>query len=92
MISGVIFKDLVTHIDQRGYFRELIRVTDEFFEEGFGQWSHSLMYAGVAKAWHLHLKQTDWWYVASGVLKVALHDSSQGFIHSWSDNGFLNGR
>jgi dTDP-4-dehydrorhamnose 3,5-epimerase len=75
MISDVIFKDLVTHTDERGYFREIIRGTDDFFKEGFGQWSHSLMYAGVTKAWHLHKVQIDWWYVAVGVLKVALHDT-----------------
>ncbi len=74
MIEGVVFKDLVTHPDERGFFRELIRVTDEFFGEGFGQWSHSLMYPGVIKAWHIHSKQVDWWYVPVGVLKVALHD------------------
>lgn len=74
MIEGVVLKDLITHCDDRGYFREIIRVTDDFFGEGFGQWSHSLMYQGVAKAWHIHTRQTDWWYVASGVLKVALHD------------------
>ena len=33
------------------------------------------MYTGVAKAWHIHKKQVDWWYVAGGVLKVALHDT-----------------
>ena len=32
------------------------------------------MYEGVIKAWHFHRKQTDWWYVSHGVLKVALHD------------------
>ena len=32
------------------------------------------MYQGVIKAWHFHRKQTDWWYVGSGVIKVALHD------------------
>jgi dTDP-4-dehydrorhamnose 3,5-epimerase len=74
MIADVVFKNLITNTDERGYFRELIRVTDVFFKEGFGQWSHSLMYTGVAKAWHFHLEQIDWWYVASGVLKVALHD------------------
>ena len=74
MIEGVVFKDLVTHPDERGFFRELIRVTDDFFAEGFGQWSHSLMYPGVIKAWHIHYKQVDWWYVPIGVLKVALHD------------------
>jgi len=74
VIEGVVFKDLVTHPDERGFFRELIRVTDDFFAEGFGQWSHSLMYPGVIKAWHIHYKQVDWWYVPIGVLKVALHD------------------
>jgi dTDP-4-dehydrorhamnose 3,5-epimerase len=74
MINGVVVKELVTHSDERGFFREIIRRTDDWFAEGFGQWSHSLMYTGVAKAWHIHKKQVDWWYVATGVLKVALHD------------------
>lgn len=78
MIDGVVVKDLVTHADQRGYFRELIRTTDAFFAEGFGQWSHSLMHQGAAKAWHVHQRQTDWWYVVAGVLKVALHDLRPG--------------
>ena len=75
MIEGVVFKDLVTNTDERGFFREIIRVTDDFFKEGFGQWSHSMMYQGVVKAWHIHKVQIDWWYVGSGVLKVALHDT-----------------
>lgn len=74
MIDGVVLRDLVTHSDQRGFFREIIRCTDEFFIEGFGQWSHSLMFGGVTKAWHLHKIQTDWWYVYSGVLRVGLCD------------------
>jgi dTDP-4-dehydrorhamnose 3,5-epimerase len=74
MIAGVVIKDLVTHSDERGFFREIIRVTDEFFGEGFGQLSHSMMFPGVAKAWHVHPHQVDWWYVPVGVLKVALHD------------------
>ncbi|MSM40313.1 MAG: hypothetical protein GJT30_11905 [Geobacter sp.] len=78
MIDGVMAKALVTHTDERGFFREIIRVTDDFFAEGFGQWSHSLMYQGVAKAWHIHQSQVDWWYVAGGVLKVALHDMREG--------------
>jgi dTDP-4-dehydrorhamnose 3,5-epimerase len=75
MIEGVAIKELVTHSDERGFFREIIRVTDDFFGPGFGQWSQSLMYAGVAKGWHIHKVQTDWWYVAGGVLKVGLHDT-----------------
>ena len=71
-ILDVEIKELVTHPDERGFFRELIRETDGFFGR-FGQLSHSLMYAGSAKAWHLHQRQTDWWYCI-GALKVALYD------------------
>lgn len=74
MIEGIVLHDLVTHVDERGFFREIIRVTDDFFKEGFGQWSHSVMYHGAAKAWHIHWQQVDWWYVVGGPLKVALHD------------------
>src|SRR6059058_3683912 len=73
-IEGVVIKELATHPDERGYFRELIRVTDPFFAEGFAQLSHSLMHPGVAKAWHIHKTQINWWYVPVGVLKVALYD------------------
>ena len=73
-IEGVIFKELVRHNDDRGFFEELIRVTDDFFEEGFGQLSHSFMYQNVIKAWHIHKTQVDWWYVSQGTLKVALFD------------------
>jgi dTDP-4-dehydrorhamnose 3,5-epimerase len=75
MINGVVIKDLVTHTDERGFFREIIRITDNFFTEGFGQISHSAMYLGVVKAWHIHKVQVDWWYIVSGVLKVILHDT-----------------
>ncbi|HKW59191.1 MAG TPA: dTDP-4-dehydrorhamnose 3,5-epimerase family protein [Candidatus Dormibacteraeota bacterium] len=72
-IQGVVVKQLVTHEDERGFFREVMRETDEGFER-FGQWSHSLMHPGVVKAWHIHRRQTDWWYVI-GALKVALYDT-----------------
>ena len=74
MIEGVVRKDLVTHPDERGFFREILRVTDGLLAQGFGQWSHSLMFDGVIKAWHMHRLQTDLWYVASGVLRVGLCD------------------
>jgi dTDP-4-dehydrorhamnose 3,5-epimerase len=77
-IEGVTIKSLVRHPDDRGYFEELIRVTDPFFSEGFGQLSQSKMYPGVVKAWHVHKTQIDWWYVAFGRLRVALHDLREG--------------
>ena len=75
MIDGVIIKNLATHTDSRGFFREIIRVTDDFFVEGFGQLSFSHVYQGVIKAWHIHKKQVDWCYVVNGLLKVALYDT-----------------
>jgi dTDP-4-dehydrorhamnose 3,5-epimerase len=73
-IDGVAWKDLVTHPDERGFFREIIRRTDDFFTEGFGQWSWSRMHTGVVKAWHLHRRQVDWWMVPQGSLKAVMHD------------------
>lgn len=75
MIEGVVSKQLVTHTDEGGFFREIIRVTDDFFGEGFGQWSHSVVHPGVAKAWHIHQLQTDWLYLAAGTMKVVLYDT-----------------
>jgi dTDP-4-dehydrorhamnose 3,5-epimerase len=74
MIEGVEIKELITHSDERGFFREVIRVTDPFFKEGFGQWSHTITYTGAAKAWHIHQKQIDWWYVPIGAVKAVLVD------------------
>ena len=74
MIEGVTFKDIVTYADDRGFFREIIRVTDPFFKEGFGQCSHSLVYPEVVKAWHGHHQQTQWTYVACGLVRVVIHD------------------
>jgi dTDP-4-dehydrorhamnose 3,5-epimerase len=74
MIEGVELKELQTYPDERSFFREIIRITDSFFEEGFAQWSHSMMYTGTIKAWHIHQKQVDWWYVPVGVVRAVLTD------------------
>lgn len=75
MIDGVVVKQLVRHPDERGYFEEMIRKTDAFFAEGFGQVSHSHMVDGVVKAWHIHKTQIDWWYVVSGTIKAVVYDT-----------------
>jgi dTDP-4-dehydrorhamnose 3,5-epimerase len=73
MIEGVKLIPLTTHTDERGFFREVLRVGDI---EAFGQWSHSVMYSGepVVKAWHIHQRQTDYWYVPVGVVKAVVCD------------------
>ena len=76
-IIGVEIKKLVSHGDDRGFFREVIRVTDGFFlnAKNFGQWSHSKMQLNVVKAWHYHHVQTDWWYISYGDVETALFDN-----------------
>lgn len=78
-ITGVIIKQLISHGDSRGFFREIIRETDDFFSSGghFGQWSHSKMQYNVVKAWHYHHVQTDWWYVTSGAVETVLIDNRE---------------
>ena len=78
MIEGVETKQLVTHRDEGGFFREIARDTDGIIDEGWAQVSHSLMHHGVAKAWHVHTTQIDWWYVPVGDLKVGLYDTREG--------------
>lgn len=76
-IVDVVLKPLVSHGDERGFFREIIRFSDPFFErrDGFAQWSHSRMAHGVVKAWHYHHVQTDWWYVPIGQVETVLFDN-----------------
>lgn len=77
-IHGVVVKELKSFADDRGFFREVVRVTDDFFGQGaFGQWSHSKMIKDVVKAWHYHHVQTDWWYVPIGKVETVLFDNRE---------------
>ena len=75
MIKGVIIKELVTHTDERGFFREIFRFSEEFEKISLGQLSHSLAKEGVVKAWHGHKEQFQWNYVVLGKIKVVLYDN-----------------
>ncbi len=75
-ILGVEVKQLKSHGDQRGFFREIIRSSDPLFKDGvFAQWSHSKMERNVVKAWHYHHVQTDWWYLPIGQAQAVLFDN-----------------
>ncbi|MBI4314143.1 MAG: dTDP-4-dehydrorhamnose 3,5-epimerase family protein [Candidatus Omnitrophica bacterium] len=91
VIDGVVLQELLTHTDQRGFFREVLRASDEFFQERFGQLNHTLMLGGVIKAWHLHKKQAGYFYVPSGVLQVGLYDSRSDSPTHRSSMNFLIG-
>ncbi len=73
IIHDVVIKKLVTHSDDRGYFREILRDDDDLLTR-FGQSSFSKTYPGVIKAFHWHERQDDLWYVADGMARVVLYD------------------
>lgn len=77
LIDNVEIKENIIHNDDRGFFTEIIRGTENIFNDHFAQCSHSMSKEGVIKAWHLHFKQTDWMYVASGDIKLVLYDKRQ---------------
>lgn len=91
MIDGVLIKKLVRHPDERGYFEEIIRESDDFFAEGFAQLSHSFMMPGVVKAWHVHTTQVDWWFCTTGKIKAALYDTRRGSPTHKELNEFILG-
>lgn len=75
MINGVKIIELTTHEDDRGFFREIFRFSEQFDDTPVGQLSHSQVNEGVIKAWHGHVYQSQWNYVVSGQIKVALYDN-----------------
>lgn len=72
-IHDVVIKKLVTHADDRGYFREILRDDDDLLRR-FGQTAITKSYPGVIKAFHWHTDQDDLWYVAAGMARVVLYD------------------
>lgn len=76
-IHDVVIKRLITHADDRGYFREVLRDDDGLLRH-FGQTAITKTYPGVIKAFHWHNDQDDVWYVAEGMARVVLYDRRPG--------------
>jgi len=73
LINGVAVRRAKVLPDERGRLGEIFRADDPWFEK-FGQVYFTTTYPGVVKAWHYHKKQTDHFYVISGMVKIALCD------------------
>ncbi|HZT97147.1 MAG TPA: dTDP-4-dehydrorhamnose 3,5-epimerase family protein [Chloroflexota bacterium] len=79
-IEGVDLIDLRLFSDEGGDFCELVRLDGSGRVEGLDDYrlqqaSYSLLVPGAVKAWHLHLKQDDVWFVPpSDRLLVGLLD------------------
>jgi len=73
MIDGVRIKQLIRHVDDRGYLMEILRDDDEMFIT-FGQVYVSAVFPGIVKAWHCHEHQTDSFCVVRGNARIGLFD------------------
>lgn len=77
MIEGVMVKDLVKHVDERGFFTELMRDdwTELLGEDGIVQFNLSYSFPGIVRAWHRHLRgQVDYFICIDGSIKVCAYD------------------
>jgi len=90
VIDGVRVKKLIKHVDDRGYFMEILRDDDELLKR-FGQASLSLTYPGVIKAFHYHKKQDDLWFFPKGNAQVVLYDMREDSPTKGQTNVFYMG-
>ena len=74
MIEGVIINKLISHTDNRGFFREIFRIRKNSKNIFIKQLSHSLVKKNIIKGWHGHKKQYQWNYILSGSALVILYD------------------
>ncbi|HWR54519.1 MAG TPA: dTDP-4-dehydrorhamnose 3,5-epimerase family protein [Bryobacteraceae bacterium] len=81
LIDGVKVVPFALWPDDRGYFLEVMRMGQGAvagFPAESMQVSAALSYPGTIKAFHYHLKQTDFWCPAQGMFQVALVDLRKG--------------
>ena len=83
VIDGVALVPLARHVDDGGAMTELVRLNDGLAEalSGFTvrQVNVSELAPGALKAFHLHVRQTDVWYVGPGDrMLVVLVDTRRG--------------
>jgi len=77
MIHGVQVRSYDVWPDDRGYFLEVVRIKQGLaadFPVDSTQVSSALSYAGIIKAFHFHLEQTDLWVPMMGMFQVVLVD------------------
>lgn len=74
MIEGVLAVPLKKIPDERGMIMHMLKCTDAHFEK-FGEIYFSTAYPGVIKGWHEHTKQTQFYAVIDGMIKLVLYDN-----------------
>lgn len=77
LIQGIEVRPYDVWPDDRGYFLEVVRIKQGLaadFPVDSTQISSALSYAGIIKAFHFHLEQTDLWVPMTGMFQVVLVD------------------
>jgi len=77
MIEGIEIRDLIKHVDERGFFTELLRKDWKDFlkKDTVVQFNLSYSYPGIVRAWHRHIRgQTDYFICFDGTIKVCAYD------------------
>lgn len=77
MLPGVRIYNIKKHIDERGFFTELLRLDwkELVGDDSIVQINLSMSYPGVVRAWHRHAKgQIDYMCVIKGKLSVFVYD------------------
>jgi dTDP-4-dehydrorhamnose 3,5-epimerase len=74
MIQGVEIKKLKVIKDDRGFLMEIMRADDKIFQK-FGQVYITFCKYRVAKAWHYHKLQDDYFVCLQGKALVGLYDA-----------------
>jgi len=80
MIEGIVVKYLLKHVDERGFFTELLRDdwTSLFQDDIIVQFNLSYSYPSIVRAWHRHLRgQVDYFICIDGSLKVCAYDDRE---------------
>ncbi len=82
MIAGLKVKKLLVHPDvpdtvqsgvRRGFLMEVLR-SDEGMLKKFGQSIMTVAYPGTIKGFHVHQKQDDLWFAATGKILAVFYD------------------
>ena len=73
-IDGVVYSRVVSHIDHRGSLTEVINFDNPFWDEPVVYSYLVTIAAGRIKGWGMHRKQADRYFLATGSLRVILHD------------------
>ena len=80
MIEGIEVKDLLKHVDERGFFAQLMREDWKglLFDDKIVQFNLSYSHPGIVRAWHRHIRgQVDYFICIEGSVKICAYDDRE---------------